>query len=169
VIGACLALEAGPIHRMRLAVSHTGELKLSCAPLTPLREPVRVLLAGGAVRPDDLFLRHKTSVRSRYDAAWRAAEAQGAFDALFFNERGELTEGGRSNVFVRIDGSWYTPPLSCGLLPGIIRAVILAAPAWKARERIITREMLECAEDIVICNSLRGPLRAVLSPSARGH
>ena len=109
-----------------------------------------------------LFLAHKTSIRARYDAAWRAAEAKGAFDTLFFNERGELTEGGRSNVFVRLDGRWYTPPLSCGLLPGVLRAVMLAAPAWRASEKVITREMLDNAEDIVVCNSLRGPLRAVL-------
>jgi para-aminobenzoate synthetase/4-amino-4-deoxychorismate lyase len=164
VVDACLALGPG-LHRVRLAVDRDGA-KVQSTPLTATpAEPVRLLLAAAPTQSDDLFLRHKTSVRSRYDAAWRAAEAQGAFDALFFNERGELTEGGRSNVFVRIDGRWFTPPLSCGLLPGVVRAVILGAPAWKAAERVITREMLERAEDIVVCNALRGPLRARLDTS----
>jgi para-aminobenzoate synthetase/4-amino-4-deoxychorismate lyase len=169
VVDACLAMPPGVLHRLRLAARHDGELALQCAPVEPLREPVRLVLAEGHTQSDDLFLRHKTSIRSRYDAAWRAAQAQGAFDALFFNERGELTEGGRSNVFVRIGTRWYTPPLSCGLLPGVIRAVILAAPAWKASERVITREMLEHADDIVVCNALRGPLRAqlILPPLVR--
>jgi para-aminobenzoate synthetase/4-amino-4-deoxychorismate lyase len=162
VVDACLALGPG-LHRVRLSVDRSGEPKVQSAPLPANpSEPVLVVIANETTQFDDLFLRHKTSIRSRYDAAWRAAEAKGAFDALFFNERGELTEGGRSNVFVRIDGHWYTPPLSCGVLPGITRAVILNAPAWKATERVITREMLESAEDIVVCNSLRGPLRAVL-------
>jgi para-aminobenzoate synthetase/4-amino-4-deoxychorismate lyase len=162
MVDACLALPAG-MHRIRLSVDRSGEPTVTSAPLAPNpAEPVHVLLANESTRSDDLFLRHKTSIRSRYDAAWRAAEAKGGFDALFFNERGELTEGGRSNVFVRIGGHWYTPPLSCGLLPGILRKVILDSPAWKASERVITREMLEGAEDIVVCNSLRGPLRAVL-------
>jgi para-aminobenzoate synthetase / 4-amino-4-deoxychorismate lyase len=162
VVDACLALPPG-LHRVRLAAGPSGETTVESSPLSPNpREPVRVLLADTPTGSDDLFLRHKTSLRSRYDAAWRAAEAKGAFDALFFNERDELTEGGRSNVFVRIDGRWHTPPLSCGLLPGVMRAVILSAPAWKATERVITRAMLERAEDIVVCNSLRGPLRAVL-------
>jgi para-aminobenzoate synthetase / 4-amino-4-deoxychorismate lyase len=162
VVDACLALPPG-LHRIRLSAGLDGQATVESSPLAPNpREPVRVLLADTPTESDDLFLRHKTSLRSRYDAAWRAAEAKGAFDALFFNERGELTEGGRSNVFVRIDGRWHTPPLSCGLLPGVMRAVILAAPAWKATERVITREMLERAEDIVVCNCLRGPLRAVL-------
>jgi para-aminobenzoate synthetase/4-amino-4-deoxychorismate lyase len=163
VVDACLALpQKGGIHRLRLSLAADGNLALASAPLSPLSEPVRLVLADTPTASNDVFLRHKTAVRSRYDAAWRGAEAQGAFDALFFNERGELTEGGRSNVFVLLDGQWCTPPLSCGLLPGVMRSVMLAAPAWDALERVITREMLLRAEGIVVCNALRGPLRAFL-------
>ncbi len=130
--------------------------------LSALQDTVKVMLAPDATTADDLFLRHKSSVRARYDAAWRAAEAQGGFDMLFFNERGELTEGGRSNVFVKLDGCWHTPPLSCGLLPGVQRAAMLADPAWNAQETIITRAMLARAEAIVVCNALRGALPAKL-------
>jgi para-aminobenzoate synthetase/4-amino-4-deoxychorismate lyase len=161
VLRACAGLGDGP-HRLRLAVRADGEIAVQTGLLTPLSEPVTVLLAEATTRTDDLFLRHKTSVRSRYDAAWRAAEQEGAFDALFFNERGELTEGGRSNVFVRIGGRWYTPPVSSGLLPGVMRAVLLDDPAWGAIECPVSREMLLRAQDIMVCNALRGPLRAVL-------
>lgn len=156
------ALAAGQRHRVRLALDALGAWTIESAPVKPLHEPVRLVLARAPTDSSDLFLRHKTSVRSVYDAAWREAEAQGAFDALFFNERGELTEGGRSNVFVRIDERWYTPPLACGVLPGVMRAVLLEAPAWNASERVITLEMLDQVEDIVVCNALRGPLRAFL-------
>jgi len=162
VVDACLALPHEGLFRLRLASGAGGQLSLASAPLAELHEPVRVILADTAVDSGEVFLRHKTSVRARYDAAWRAAEAQGAFDALFFNERGELTEGGRSNVFVRIGGQWITPPLSCGVLPGVTRAVILQAPAWQAVEGIVTRAMLESAEGIMVCNALRGPMLAVL-------
>ena len=163
VIDACLGLPRdASLHRLRLALDANDRLTITAGTLAPLHEPVRLVIANEATDSGDVFLRHKTSIRSRYDAAWRAAEAQGAFDALFFNERGELTEGGRSNVFVLIGGHWYTPPLSCGLLPGVMRGVMLAAPAWDARERVITRAMLERAQDIVVCNALRGPLRACL-------
>ncbi|MDK6079117.1 aminodeoxychorismate synthase component I [Massilia varians] len=165
---ACLALPHGQLHRLRLAVAPGGALTVQAAPITPLSEPVALLLAQESTHSGDVFLRHKTSVRSRYDAAWRAAEAQGAFDALFFNERGELTEGGRSNVFLRFGSEWITPPLSSGLLPGVMRGVLLQAPAWRASEQLITREMLAEADDIVVCNALRGPLRAVLLDDPRG-
>ena len=169
VIDTCLALpQDASLHRLRLALDADGRLAVTAAPLAPLHEPVRLVLAEETTHSGDVFLRHKTAVRSRYDAAWRAAEAQGAFDALFFNERGELTEGGRSNVFVLIDGRWCTPPLSCGLLPGVMRSVMLAAPAWNAVERVITRAMLEQAEGIVVCNALRGPMLAILERPRNG-
>nr|WP_229416915.1 aminodeoxychorismate synthase component I [Massilia eburnea] len=157
---ACQALPAGQPHRLRLAMNSAGAFAVQTGALTPLQEPVQVQLADESTDSGDLFLRHKSTIRERYDAAWKAADAQGAFDKLFFNERGELTEGGRSNVFIRKDGLWITPPLSTGILPGVMRAVIL--DAWGAHERIITREMLLAAEEIVVCNSLRGAVRAVL-------
>jgi para-aminobenzoate synthetase/4-amino-4-deoxychorismate lyase len=158
---ACAGFSAG-VHRLRLALGRSGQFSIQSAPLAQVNEPVGLLLADDATHADALFARHKTSIRTRYDAAWRDAERAGGFDTLFFNERGELTEGGRSNVFVRVDGCWMTPPLSCGVLPGVMRAVLLEAPAWHAQEGIITRAMLEKADDIVVCNALRGPLRAFL-------
>jgi len=157
---ACQALPAGQPHRLRLAMNAAGAFAVQTGALTPLQEPVRVLLADETTDSSDLFLRHKSTIRERYDAAWKAADAQGAFDKLFFNERGELTEGGRSNVFLRMDGMWITPPLSTGILPGVMRAVII--DAWGAQERIVTRDMLMAAEEIVVCNSLRGAMRASL-------
>jgi para-aminobenzoate synthetase/4-amino-4-deoxychorismate lyase len=158
---ACGSLPEGG-HRLRLVLNQSGACVIQSAPITPLIEPVRVVLATELTNADDLFLRHKTTVRDRYDAAWRKAESQGAFDMLFFNEQGELTEGGRSNVFLKLRGRWYTSPLASGVLPGVMRTVLLADPTWQASERRLTREDLKAAEEIVVCNALRGALRAVV-------
>jgi len=168
LLEASAALPDDALYRLRLAIDHRGGMTLASGVLAPLHEPVTLLLADDATHSGDPFLRHKTSIRERYDAAWKAAEAQGAFDALFFNERGELTEGGRSSVFLRFGVAWVTPPLSSGVLPGVMRRVLLEAPAWNASEGVITRAMLERADDIVVCNALRGPLRAVLAGGLDG-
>lgn len=157
---ACAALPSDGAYRMRLALDQAGGCSIQSGLLTPLQEPVRLLLASEPTRADELFLRHKTTVRQRYDAAWRTAEQQGAFDMLFFNTQGELTEGGRSSVFVKLDGRWYTPPLSCGVLPGVMRAVLLADPHWQASERRLTLQDLQAAQQVVVCNALRGALQA---------
>lgn len=158
----CAALPPDGAYRLRLALDQSGVCTVQTAPLQPLSAPVRVLLATLPTEASDLFLRHKSTVRDRYDAAWRAAEAQGAFDMLFFNTDGELTEGARSNVFVKLGGCWHTPPLACGLLPGVMRAILLADPAWNATERRLTLDDLRAAQEVVVCNALRGVLPAIV-------
>jgi para-aminobenzoate synthetase/4-amino-4-deoxychorismate lyase len=169
IAAACAAMPDGDApQRLRLELGHDGHCTLHSAPLAAVNEPVRLLVAPDCADPSaitdatDLFLRHKTSVRVRYDAAWQAAEQCGAFDRLFFNANGELTEGGRCNVFVKRDGRWYTPPLASGLLPGVMRAVLLDDPAWAASERRLTRDDLRHAGQVLVCNALRGVLAATL-------
>ena len=79
---------------------------------------------------------------------------------LFFNERGELTEGGRTTVFAKLDGRWSTPPIDAGVLPGVMRAVLMEE--LSAVERTITREELERAEALIVSNALRGAVKARL-------
>ncbi len=163
VQSACAQVPVGQAMRLRLALQPSGEIALRCSPLAPLADgPVKILLSDRPMPADDPMLAHKTSLRHAYDEGWRQAEAAGAFDMLFFNDRGELTEGGRSNVFLRIEGRWLTPPLSSGLLPGVMRAVLLDDPAWAAREQVLTRHDLYRAEAICLCNALRGVMTAQL-------
>jgi para-aminobenzoate synthetase/4-amino-4-deoxychorismate lyase len=162
----CAGFEAGVDYRLRIALGKSGATSLTSAPIAPLAGPiVDVLLASehgfSACSSLDPLLRHKTTRREEYDRAWREAEAQGAFDMLFFNERDELTEGGRTNVFVELDGRWWTPPLDAGVLPGVMRGVLIEELA--AGERSLKREDLDRAESLMVCNALRGAVPARLS------
>ena len=162
VSAACVALAPGHDYRMRLSLDVKGNTHLHSAVVTPLQEPVRLLLSPHVMPSYDVLLGHKTTLRRLYDEAWQAAEQAGAFDMLFFNQRGELTEGGRCNVLVKLGGQWYTPPLASGLLPGVMRSVMLDDPAWGVREKVLTLSDLQRAEEICVCNALRGVLRAEL-------
>jgi len=155
---------SGVITRLRLALAHDGQLSLTHAPLAPLPTgPIRLLVGDDTLPEIDPLAAHKTTRRQHYDAGVRTAESAGAFDTLFFNRAGRLVEGGRSNVFVRLDGRWWTPPVSDGALPGVMRGVLLADPAWGAQERSLTRADLARAEGLVVCNALRGALPAELA------
>ncbi|WP_175683594.1 chorismate-binding protein [Burkholderia cenocepacia] len=163
----CAALDGDGPYRMKLALAKDGTFDITAAPLKPLPAgPVGVLLAceHGFVptRASDALLLHKTTRRAEYDRAWQAAEALGGFDMLFVNERGEVTEGGRSNLFVKLDGQWVTPPLASGVLPGVMRGVLLDDPAFGAVERVVTRDDLARAQGLLLTNALRGALDAVL-------
>ena len=167
----CRALSPGTPYRIRLALRQDGKVELSVHPLSPLQETsVRILLASdygfAPVQARDWLLQHKTTWRATQDAAWQQAAGQGAFDMAFFNQHDELTEGGRSNIFVKLEGRWYTPPLSCGVLPGVMRSVLLDDAALRAQERIIKRVELRHAEAVLVCNALRGALAATLAGSS---
>jgi para-aminobenzoate synthetase/4-amino-4-deoxychorismate lyase len=162
----CASLPAQTAHRLRLALSKDGTVQITTAVLTPLADATVGVLLGpeqafAATDASDPLLRHKTTRRAEYDRGWREAEAKGAFDTLFFNERGELTEGGRSNVFVKLAGQWWTPPLASGVLPGVMRSVLLdSTSGLQAAEKILTQADLLNAEALLICNALRGALPA---------
>jgi para-aminobenzoate synthetase/4-amino-4-deoxychorismate lyase len=160
VAAECAEITDDQDYRVRLSLNANGEIQLSKAPVMPVQQPTQVLLSTIVMRSDDLLLAHKTTLRHVYDEGWKNAEVQGAFDTLFFNERGELTEGGRSNVFVKLNGQWMTPPLSAGVLPGVMRAQLLEDTQWNAIEHTMTRADLQNAEAVSVCNALRGVLPA---------
>jgi para-aminobenzoate synthetase/4-amino-4-deoxychorismate lyase len=164
----------GEAHRLRLSLAHDGRLTLTHGALAALSvaavtSPHELAAASGSVglliatqRLSDAnpLAAHKTSLRQHYDDGVRAAEQVGAFDSLFFTEDGRLIEGGRTSVFVKLDGHWFTPPVNDGALPGVMRGVLLEDPAWQASERTLHLEDLDRAEALVVCNALRGVLPA---------
>jgi len=117
---ATFRAEAG---KVRLLLSRSGAFAIELRPLAPLPEgPVAVALAPLPVDPDDFRLRHKTSDRAFYDEVRTAA---GAFEVIFRDAQGFLTEGSFTNIFVGRGGKLVTPPLARGLLPGVLRARLL--------------------------------------------
>ena len=159
---AAAILSADNSWRLRVALQSSGTWSIHASVLPPLVGEIRVCFADDALDESDVFLAHKTTIRDQLDRGWKDAESRGAFDCLFFNRRGELAQGGRTNVFVKLRGRWYTPPITCGALPGVMRAVLLADVRWDATERVISRAELRDCEGIVLCSSLRGALRATL-------
>ncbi len=154
-------------HRLRLSLAHDGRLHLTHAALSALAPgagaaAVSLRVAAHRLPNDQPLSAHKTTLRQHYDDGVRAAERVGAFDSLFFTEDGRLVEGGRSSVFLKRGGAWYTPPVTDGALPGVMRGLVLADPSWRATERSLSAEDLSRAEAVMVCNALRGTLSARL-------
>ena len=164
---ACSSLGSG-IFRLRLDLAADGQLSTSTGVLEPLPESVKIFWAKDILANDvvmfsgNAVLRHKISNRTLYDLAWQKANQLGGFDALFTNEQGFVTEGGRTSIFVKPNGGseWLTPPVSAGLLPGVMRATLLADPHFNAREANLTINDVSMADEIILTNALRGPIKA---------
>ncbi len=143
--------------RIRLLLARSGAVAIEATPLPPVPDgPVEVAIVALAVTPDDFRLRHKTTDRAFYDVARRVS---GVFEIVFTDPAHQITEGSFTNVFVERDGTLLTPPLSHGLLGGILRNELIAD--GRAREAELRPSDLE--QGFFIGNSLRGLLPARLS------
>jgi para-aminobenzoate synthetase/4-amino-4-deoxychorismate lyase len=158
---ACSQFDTKLVYRLRLDLSAEGLLSVKTAVIQSL-QPGPVLWASDLLTMDatmsssDRLLSHKVTRRKLYDQAWLAAEKLGAFDALFLNEQGFVTEGGRSNVFIKKNGRWLTPPLTSGCLPGVMRSIVLKDAKYQAVEQNIARTDVLSAEEVIFTNALRG-------------
>ena len=144
--------------RVRLVLWRNGETEIATASITASANTVRLAIDDRPVDPADPLLFHKTTYRARYEeAASRHPEAD---DVVFVNPDGEVTETTTTNLAVRLDGVWWTPPLGSGLLPGVERAALLAS--GELAERPITVEQLRRAQALEVLNSVRGRQPAVV-------
>ncbi|WP_114964343.1 aminotransferase class IV family protein [Alkalilacustris brevis] len=151
--------DPGPL-RLRLTIDRHGTPQVEAAPLAgPPPALWRVALAPWRLAPDDIWLRHKTSQRALYDQA-RAALPKGIDEYLFANTEDELCEGAITSVFFDLGEGLMTPPLACGLLPGVLRAEML--DAGTCREGRLPLADLARAR-LWVGNSLRGLIPARLA------
>jgi para-aminobenzoate synthetase/4-amino-4-deoxychorismate lyase len=146
---------AGQRHRVRLLLNPNGRITLSHTAITADSSPLKVRISPHRTSSSDVLLRHKTTLRDIYDQQYAQAHNDGFDEVLFLNERGELTEGAISTLFLNLGGQLLTPPLASGVLPGILRRHILATHP-EARERIVTIDDLRDANSVFVGNSVRG-------------
>lgn len=153
-------------NKVRLLLSRTGAFSHESAPIenAETEEPL-IAFAGTRVNSADPFLYHKTTNRPLYTS--EPALHPGCVDVIFLNERGEATEGANNNLAARINGRMLTPPLSCGLLPGVFREELLAR--GEIVEEVIPRAALERAEEIYLINSVRKWRRVRLERTREGE
>ncbi|MCK9295727.1 MAG: aminodeoxychorismate synthase component I [Desulfobulbaceae bacterium] len=158
--------------RVRLLLVKDGAVTLSttaCGQKQPLaahslQELPQVRFSSARTDSRDAFLYHKTTRRNLYNQEREKAVNEGYYEVLFVNERGEVTEGAVSSIFMQKDAVWYTPPLQCGLLPGVFRANFMAASPGKVIEKILFPADLAEAEAVYVANSVRGMVQVTVVP-----
>ena len=147
--------------RVRLLLARSGAIAVEVAPMPATVTPVAVAIVPLPVAAGDFRLRHKTSDRRFYDEARRAA---GTTEVVFEDADGFLTEGSWTSLFVERDGGLVTPPLARGLLPGVLRAELIAT--GRAIEGELTRADL--AGGFLLGNALRGLMPAIVADAKEG-
>jgi 4-amino-4-deoxychorismate lyase len=156
---AAVAGAAGP-RRVRLTFDAQGRIEVTSAAFVPLGQDTvwTVRLAETRLDSADRLLRVKTTRRTVYESARAEYTPAEADEVILLNERGAVCEGTITSIFLD-DGTGMlrTPPISCGLLAGVLRTELICRR--KARVGRITLADLD-AGTLYIGNSLRGLIRA---------
>ncbi|MCL6741925.1 aminodeoxychorismate synthase component I [Sphingomonas sp. RB56-2] len=149
----------GRKHRamVRLLLSRTGSMAIQVKQYDdPAEVPVSVAVRPLPVDPSDFRLRYKTTDRRFLDEARQGEEA---YETIFTDPEGQLTEGSRTNIFVERGGKLQTPPLTRGIMPGILRAKLIEE--GRAEEADLTPADLDGG--FFIGNIVRGLIPAKLA------
>jgi len=141
-------------YRIRALLNGAGVFRITYTGYPALKGKLRVRLSEKRTDSKSIFLFHKTTNRSLYKAELAKARRAGFFDALFLNEKGEITEGAVTNIYIRKNGVIYTPPVTCGLLNGVMRRVVMKK--YRIREKILTPDDILSADAVYVSNSLIG-------------
>lgn len=154
-------------HRIRVELSPQGTWKIEATPLQDLPWAGRLLLSTERANSHDVQLHHKTTGRAFYNQHLAAAQQAGFDEVLFRNELGHITEGAITNIFARFGDRWLTPPLQSGVLPGVQRSLLLRDLPGTS-EAVLTPHDLSQADEIILCNALRGtrPVHQIEDASA---
>jgi para-aminobenzoate synthetase/4-amino-4-deoxychorismate lyase len=149
--------------RVRLTLDESGLFACSVAAMQTAPDCWIYAISPIPTDSADVLLRHKTSWREFYEA--EAARHPDCNEVLFVNERGSLTEGSRTNIFIRKEGRLLTPPLCEGVLNGCLRREMI--DAGQCVEAVLRPRDLADAEAVYLGNSLRGLIAAVPSGAGR--
>ncbi|MFP4466626.1 MAG: chorismate-binding protein [Candidatus Goldiibacteriota bacterium] len=145
-------LDSGKNYKVRVIVDRNGGISAGAEMIRPVKGG-EIAVSEETVDHTDVFLRHKTTVRRLYDSEYEKYRRQGFADVIFMNEKEEVTEAHSSNIVIRKSGRFYTPPVSCGLLPGVYRRHLVETGKCRVK-KVFLKDLYE-ADEIFLCNSVR--------------
>jgi 4-amino-4-deoxychorismate lyase len=151
-----LATWAAPA-RLRLTLNKSGAFHVTTTPLPTTQAVWRLGMARQCLFSDDPWLQVKSSRRTAYDTA-RADIDAGLDEVILLNERAEVCDGTITTLFFDRGAGLRTPPLTSGLLPGVLRGQMLAEGA--CAEEVLSADDLPVVR-LWVGNSLRGLAPAV--------
>jgi 4-amino-4-deoxychorismate lyase len=143
-------------------VPYKSHLLVIIKPYKQPKSEISLTIAPFRVHSSDPLLRIKSTNFERNVLAKRYAVQNGYDDAIFLNERGEITETTSANIYWIKGNTLYTPAVECGLLEGITREVILKQAKEQGFNVVEGRfglRDLANADYIFVSNALNGIIK----------
>lgn len=144
--------------KVKLTLSKWGDIKVEISDLQVHNGEVSVIVSRNKINSLDKFSHFKTTNRKLYDNEYASFSKKGFSEVIYLNEKDNIAEGSRTNIFLRKGDSWFTPPLDSGALPGVYRRHFIEAHP-KTFEKNITVSELQTADEILLTNALREEIK----------
>ena len=144
--------------KIRLTLNKWGEIRVELSHNPKLSKKVSVIISQNKINSTDKFRHFKTTNRELYDDEYAAFSKKGIYEVLYMNEKDELAEGSRTNIFLRKEDNWFTPPLDSGALPGIYRQYFIDTHLETSEKSININDLI-AADELLLTNALRGEIK----------
>lgn len=145
-VDTILKAEVHQIGRLRLSFSNNQFIAIHVA-YDLKKDGYKVAVIRDSTLP--VGKQHKSFPYTSRLAILNEASRNGFDEVIAIGANGRVTEGAASNYLFRIDGQWITPPMSAGLLPGVIRALAIEECGVTVRD-INEDDLIRCDAAIIL-------------------
>ncbi|HSP88905.1 MAG TPA: chorismate-binding protein, partial [Ignavibacteriaceae bacterium] len=145
-------------YKVKLTLNKWGKVKVEVSDFPETPEEIKIIISNKVISSGNRFQSFKTTFRDLYNSEYKKYSDKGFFDVIFINEKNQVVEGSITNIFINKTGLMYTPPVSCGILPGVFRKYWLQTNI-NIKEEVLYKDDLLIADEIILTNSLRGIIK----------
>jgi para-aminobenzoate synthetase/4-amino-4-deoxychorismate lyase len=151
-------LDKQKIKKIRLSLAKWGEIRVNVSDIEKPAKDISVIISQNKINSSDKFRYFKTTNRKLYDDEYKHFSSKCFFDVLYLNEKDEIAEGSRTNIFFRKGTNWFTPAIESGLLPGVYRKYFIETHPDTCEKNIRIEDLIN-ADELFLTNAIRGELK----------
>lgn len=144
--------------KIKLSLMKWGEIRVDVSDIPKLSKNISVIISQNKINSADKFRQFKTTNRKLYDDEYTSFSSKGIYEVLYLNEKDEIAEGSRTNIFLRKEHSWFTPPLESGALQGVYRKYFIEKHPDISEKNIKNDDLIN-ADELLLTNALRGEVK----------
>ena len=151
-------IEKDQLKKIKLLLNKLGKFRAEISDISKPMKNVSVILSEHKISSTDKFRHFKTTNRKIYDEEYEKYSKQKFREVIFLNEKDEIAEGSRTNVFIKIGNNWLTPSLNSGALPGVYRNYFLQNRPEASEQKLNLADLVK-ADQVILTNAVQEEIK----------
>lgn len=151
-------LDCSHKYKLKIELNKSGKIKIEVEKISEELNNLIVIVSKKIINSKNVFQYFKTTNRKLYDSELNKYKRKGFDEVIFLNEKGEVAEGSITNIFIKKNDIYLTPPINSGILSGVYRKYFLVKNP-NSREMKLSLQDLINADEIILVNSVRKEMK----------